>query len=162
MAYVPYGKVLIGDDSNLDDERPSHHVSTSDYFIDVHEVTIWDWEKVATWAEANGYQFSDAVKRKDSTGVRDRSSLLFPMNMTNWYDAVKWCNARSELEGRTPVYFEDPTKRLFTVRETSTSMNPMSIGSVLDTDCLPKSNGNGRRVVMLPPPRRITVGGIHF
>ena len=114
MVYVPFGKVLIGDDSNLDDERPSHYVSTSDYFIDVHEVTIWDWEKVATWAEANGYQFSDAVKRrKDGPWwYRDRSSLLFPMNMTNWYDAVKWCNARSELEGRTPVYFEDANKTI--------------------------------------------------
>jgi formylglycine-generating enzyme required for sulfatase activity len=24
-----------------------------------------------------------------------------------WYDAVKWCNARSEKEGRTPAYYTD-------------------------------------------------------
>ena len=30
-----------------------------------------------------------------------------PMNMVTWYDSVKWCNARSEMEGRPPVYFED-------------------------------------------------------
>ena len=29
------------------------------------------------------------------------------MNMVNWYDTVKWCNARSESEGRTPAYYED-------------------------------------------------------
>jgi formylglycine-generating enzyme required for sulfatase activity len=23
----------------------------------------------------------------------------------NWYDCVKWCNARSEMEGRTPAYY---------------------------------------------------------
>jgi formylglycine-generating enzyme required for sulfatase activity len=25
----------------------------------------------------------------------------------NWYDAVKWCNARSQQAGRTPVYYKD-------------------------------------------------------
>ena len=29
------------------------------------------------------------------------------MNMVTWYDAVKWSNARSEKEGRTPVYYVD-------------------------------------------------------
>jgi hypothetical protein len=23
----------------------------------------------------------------------------------NWYDCVKWCNARSQKEGRTPCYY---------------------------------------------------------
>ena len=35
---------------------------------------------------------------------------LHPMNMVTWYDSVKWCNARSEMEGRTPVYYEDVSK----------------------------------------------------
>ena len=26
-----------------------------------------------------------------------------------WYDCVKWCNARSEMEGRVPAYFTDAT-----------------------------------------------------
>jgi formylglycine-generating enzyme required for sulfatase activity len=25
----------------------------------------------------------------------------------DWYDCVKWCNARSELEGRIPAYYTD-------------------------------------------------------
>ena len=25
--------------------------------------------------------------------------------MINWYDAVKWCNARSEMEGLIPCYY---------------------------------------------------------
>ena len=40
MGYVASGKVLVGDDSNLDDEKPTHFVSTSDYFIDVYEVNM--------------------------------------------------------------------------------------------------------------------------
>jgi formylglycine-generating enzyme required for sulfatase activity len=113
MVYVGSGTSLVGDDSHLDDEKPTHYVVTSDYFIDVYEVNIWHWEKVATWAEKNGYRFSDSVKqRKDGSywWYQDTSSLLFPMNMANWYDAVKWCNARSELEGRIPVYYEDANK----------------------------------------------------
>ena len=27
--------------------------------------------------------------------------------MVSWYDCVKWCNARSEKEGKTPVYYTD-------------------------------------------------------
>ena len=27
------------------------------------------------------------------------------MQMIDWYDCVKWCNARSEKEGRTPAYY---------------------------------------------------------
>ncbi len=109
MAFVPTGTVLMGSESNQPDEKPSHYVSLTEYFVDVYEVHIWHWEKVASWAEANGYQFSDSVKqRKDGPWwYQDTSSLIFPMNMVNWYDAVKWCNARSELEGRIPVYYED-------------------------------------------------------
>jgi formylglycine-generating enzyme required for sulfatase activity len=25
----------------------------------------------------------------------------------SWFDAVKWCNARSEQSGKTPVYYSD-------------------------------------------------------
>ena len=32
------------------------------------------------------------------------------MNMINWYDAVKWCNARSEYHGRKPVYYHSNNK----------------------------------------------------
>ena len=109
MMFIGEGSFLMGDDTNLKDEKPAHYVSTSDFYVDVYEVHIWHWEKVATWAEANGYVFSDPVKlRKDGPWwYKDRSGLLFPMNMANWYDSVKWCNARSELEGRIPAYYTD-------------------------------------------------------
>jgi formylglycine-generating enzyme required for sulfatase activity len=114
MVYIKSDSALIGDDSNLDDEEPAHHVVTSDYFIDVYEVSIWDWYKVANWGLSNGYQFSNAVnKNKEGPWWYTKvSPLLFPMNMADWYDAVKWCNARSELEGRLPVYFEDSNKTI--------------------------------------------------
>ena len=30
-----------------------------------------------------------------------------PVYDVNWYDCVKWCNARSQQEGKRPVYFTD-------------------------------------------------------
>ena len=31
----------------------------------------------------------------------------FPVNYVSWSDCVKWCNAYSEMSGRTPVYYVD-------------------------------------------------------
>ena len=30
-----------------------------------------------------------------------------PVQMVDWYDCVKWCNARSQQAGLTPVYYTD-------------------------------------------------------
>ena len=40
MVYVPAGDFVMGDDHGNFDERPAHRVRLSGYFIDVHEVTI--------------------------------------------------------------------------------------------------------------------------
>ncbi|MBT3666466.1 MAG: formylglycine-generating enzyme family protein [Opitutae bacterium] len=113
MVFIKSSTYWMGDNKNLTDEKPAHPVNISSFFIDVKEVHIWHWEKVSTWALENGYEFS--VKSHDEGGgpktgpywYTENSELIFPMNMISWYDAVKWCNARSELEGRSPLYFTD-------------------------------------------------------
>ena len=109
MEYLQSGTFWMGDNKNLKDEKPAHPVSLSSFHVDVKEVHIWHWEKVSNWAIKNGYEFSDSTQqRKEGPYWYDiDSELIFPMNMVNWYDAIKWCNARSELEGRTPVYYTD-------------------------------------------------------
>jgi formylglycine-generating enzyme required for sulfatase activity len=109
MRFINGGTFWMGDDKNLPDEQPAHPLSLSSFFIDEKEVHIWHWQKVASWAIENGYVFSDSTQqRKDGPyWYEEGNELLFPMNMINWYDAVKWCNARSELEGRTPIYYLD-------------------------------------------------------
>jgi formylglycine-generating enzyme required for sulfatase activity len=42
------------------------------------------------------YSFDDAGSGKATN---------HPVQSINWYDAVKWCNARSEKEGKTPAYY---------------------------------------------------------
>ncbi|MDR0598745.1 MAG: SUMF1/EgtB/PvdO family nonheme iron enzyme [Treponema sp.] len=34
-----------------------------------------------------------------------------PVEMVSWYDTVEYCNKRSELEGLTPAYTIDKTRR---------------------------------------------------
>jgi formylglycine-generating enzyme len=66
--------------------------------MDAHEVTLSKWQSVYFWATSNGYSFTNAGAGK---GVNH------PVHTLNWYDCVNWCNARSEREGKTPVYYTD-------------------------------------------------------
>jgi formylglycine-generating enzyme required for sulfatase activity len=58
-------------------------------------VTWGEWQKVRDWAVANGYDLKDVGR-----GMGDSH----PVTEVNWYDVVKWCNAKSEMERLTPVY----------------------------------------------------------
>jgi formylglycine-generating enzyme required for sulfatase activity len=48
----------------------------------------------------------------------------YPVSEVNWYDVVKWCNARSEKEGKTPVY-----KNGTTVYRTGNVLEPAIVAS---------------------------------
>jgi formylglycine-generating enzyme required for sulfatase activity len=74
-------------------------VPVDTFYIGKTEVTWGEWQIVRTWAVSNGYTDLANVGQ----GVGDN----YPVSDVNWYDAVKWCNARSEKEGKTPVYTVD-------------------------------------------------------
>jgi formylglycine-generating enzyme required for sulfatase activity len=66
------------------------------FWIGKKEVTWADWQTVSAWAVDKGY--TDLANK--GQGVGDN----YPVTHVSWYDVVKWCNARSEKEGKTPVY----------------------------------------------------------
>jgi hypothetical protein len=66
------------------------------FYIGKTEVTWAEWQTVCTWAVANGYT--------DLANVGQGLGDGYPVTNVNWYDVVKWCNARSEKEGKMPVY----------------------------------------------------------
>jgi|GEM_PF-6116492 len=70
----------------------------SSFQIGRHEVTWGQWKQVRDWAAANGYDIGAAGE-----GCEDDH----PVARVNWYEVVKWCNARSEKEGLTPAYLVD-------------------------------------------------------
>jgi hypothetical protein len=59
------------------------------------EVTKAEWDSVKTYADANRYQISSAP-----TG----SGASRPIEKVDWYDALKWSNAKSRQAGLSVVY----------------------------------------------------------
>jgi formylglycine-generating enzyme required for sulfatase activity len=98
MGYIPAGLFQMGTElgEGNDNERPVHTVQVNAFFMDKFEVSYTRWTDVKLWATSHGYNFDNG-----GTGLAPDH----PVQTINWYDAVKWCNARSEKEGLTPVYY---------------------------------------------------------
>ncbi len=97
---IAEGTFMMGDALQENDlnERPLHVVYISAFYMDNHEVTKAQWDEVYTWALAHGYAFDHPGAGKAAT---------HPVQTVSWYDCVKWCNARSQMQGLTPCYYTD-------------------------------------------------------
>jgi len=99
MAYLAAGEFLMGDPFAIAaDAQPVRPVTVSAFFADRTEVSGALWNTVYQWALLHGYDFRSA-------GFAVATN--HPVSDIGWYDAVKWCNARSEMERLGPVYFTD-------------------------------------------------------
>jgi len=63
--------------------------------MDRYEVTKQLWDHVRTWNGGNGYTDLPVGSGKGPT---------HPVQSINWYEMVKWCNARSQRD-MVPVYY---------------------------------------------------------
>ena len=70
-------------------------VSVPSFFMSQFRVSSDEWQTVQAWAAQNGYQITRLQPGNPGN--------LTAKNMS-WYDAVKWCNAKSQMHGLTPVY----------------------------------------------------------
>lgn len=97
FVFIPAGAFVMGDPFNEGggDEGPVHEVFLEPFYLAARPVIMAEWRPVLAWALEHGYQF-------DYRGLAYAED--HPVHSIYWYDAVKWCNARSEMEGRTPVY----------------------------------------------------------
>jgi formylglycine-generating enzyme required for sulfatase activity len=75
-------------------------VDISGFWLKKTEVTWDEWNKVRAHAEAQEY-FDLAEGRNGYQGSVDGSH---PVTGITWWDAVKWCNLKSQVENRQPVY----------------------------------------------------------
>jgi formylglycine-generating enzyme required for sulfatase activity len=98
MALIPAGPFEMGDSFNEGSgvELPVHTVYVSAFYADKLEVTRDRWDEVYVWAINNGYTFDHPGSAK---------AVNHPVHSLNWYDGVKWCNARSERDGLVPAYY---------------------------------------------------------
>jgi hypothetical protein len=67
-------------------------VNTS-YFMDISQISYDQYNLVRDWANAHGYDLDSAKNTFDYASPK------------NWFNAVKFCNARSEYEGLKPAYY---------------------------------------------------------
>ena len=65
-------------------------------YMDQCEVTRARWDEVAIWAASHGYDIA--------TNTVECMASDHPVFDVTWFHSLKWCNARSEKEGRTPCY----------------------------------------------------------
>ena len=102
MALIPAGSFTMGNSFSAGEgysfELPLHSVYVSAFYMDRFEVTKALWDDVYAWAITHGYSFEYGAAGKAAS---------HPAQSMTWYDSVKWCNARSEKEGRVPAYYTD-------------------------------------------------------
>lgn len=70
------------------------------FYVSKYPVTKTQWDAVALWAFENGY-----IDLSVGWGNGNK-----PVGCISWYDAIKFCNALSELAGVEPVYYDETGK----------------------------------------------------
>ncbi|MCF0241453.1 MAG: SUMF1/EgtB/PvdO family nonheme iron enzyme [Treponema sp.] len=81
--------------------------SVSPFSINKYETTYGLWFNTRQKAEKLGYVFSNKGMPGSFGKVGslpDEYTSVQPVTMINWYDAIVWCNALSEIKGLTPCY----------------------------------------------------------
>ncbi len=98
MALIPAGTFTMGDitDTNEKGDAAPTNVTVSAFYMDTNLVSWSQWQTVYAYATNHGYGFDHAGSGKAAN---------HPVQTIDWYDMVKWCNARSEQAGLVPAYY---------------------------------------------------------
>ena len=98
MVLIPAGSFTMGDTLDGESDATPISVTVSVFYMDINLVSYSQWQSVYNWATNYGYGFDDAGSGKAAN---------HPVQTVNWYDVVKWSNARSQQAGLNPVYYTD-------------------------------------------------------
>ncbi|MDR1307652.1 MAG: formylglycine-generating enzyme family protein [Treponema sp.] len=108
------GGIIIGDNaydaSDGNTLFPSgRNVTVSPFSIAKYETTYELWYEVRTWAAGNGYTFANPGSEgyDGVAGAAPTAAKNEPVTCISWRDAIVWCNAYSQMAGKTPVYYTD-------------------------------------------------------
>jgi formylglycine-generating enzyme required for sulfatase activity len=127
MALIPAGAFTMGD--SLDGEAdaiPTVTVTVSAFYMDTNLVSYGQWLAVYAWGIVNGYLFD---------GVGFGKAANNPVQTIDWFDTVKWCNARSQQAGLTPVYYTDTNlTQVYTIGDVAPYVNWSASGYRLPTE----------------------------
>jgi formylglycine-generating enzyme required for sulfatase activity len=98
MALIPAGSFTMGDTLDGESDAIPTTIYVSAFYMDPNLVSYSQWQSVYSYATSHGYSFDYAGAGKAAN---------HPVQTVDWYDTVKWCNARSQQAGLTPVYYTD-------------------------------------------------------
>ncbi len=106
LVQVIGGTFMMGSNDVKDyNASPPHSVTLGSFSIDKYEITYDKWTEVYNWAFTHGY--TDLPTGQNGYNPSGANN---PVTKVNWYDVLKWCNARSEKDGLMPVYYTDNTQ----------------------------------------------------
>ena len=105
MAFIPAGSFTMGDTLEDDSTAIPANVYVSAFYMDTNLLSLSQWQTVYNYATNHGYSFF----KNSKYGVYQAAGKAanHPVGNVDWYDCVKWCNARSQQAGLTPVYYTD-------------------------------------------------------
>ena len=90
------GKLLIPGGTIAD--GAGGEITVSSFRISGREVSWEEWLDVRAESSARGYDLCERGRGDAPHG---------PVHSVTWHDVIKWCNLRSEIADRTPVYTVD-------------------------------------------------------
>jgi formylglycine-generating enzyme required for sulfatase activity len=115
MVQVAGGTFQMGS-SNLTATtvQPVRSVTLSPFSIDKFETTYETWTLVRNWGLLHGYTdlgngLNGCSGNGNTTRLPSTTGANNPVTCVLWCDAIKWCNARSEMDSLNPVYYTDNT-----------------------------------------------------
>jgi formylglycine-generating enzyme required for sulfatase activity len=101
MIHVPGGTVKNGMTWGSSSNYPLPRTIPA-FKIGETEVTYELWYAVKEWATSGERGANEYVFAKSGEGSGED-----PVTTVSWRDCVVWCNAYSEVTGKTPVYYEN-------------------------------------------------------
>ncbi|MBI4976030.1 MAG: SUMF1/EgtB/PvdO family nonheme iron enzyme [Spirochaetes bacterium] len=110
MVDIPGGSFVMGSSYEII-EKPNRTVTVSPFTMAKYETTYNVWKKVADWAMQHGYDFETPGAMGGHLFKPVSHDDNEPVTAVNWYCAVKWCNAASEMHGLRPCYYTTAQKK---------------------------------------------------
>jgi formylglycine-generating enzyme required for sulfatase activity len=92
----PSGNMITVQGGTLPQSSELAGTAVAAFQIGKYEVRSDEWQSVVNYALSRGYSFEGMAE----VGIRGD----YPVHSVGWFDALKWCNAKSEMENLTPVY----------------------------------------------------------
>ncbi len=114
MVKIPAGSFIMGMDYDEDlgneDCTPKHKVYVDAFYMDKYEITQGEYKKLMgknPSATKKRIALTEALKKSEKFN-RSFSPVgkTYPVIDITWYDAARYCNARSRAEGLEPCYDE--------------------------------------------------------